>query len=47
MYAELGYSSETPGPTLENRRKAGAEIERKLEGEKEAAKAPKDVLFRY
>ena len=38
----MGYSSEIPGPSFEERRKQGAQIEKLLEGEKEAAKAPKD-----
>jgi len=39
---KLGYSSETPPLSLEDRRKIGANIERILKGEKEAAKAPSD-----
>ena len=39
---ELGYSSTTPGLSLEERKKVGAAVERLLEHEKEAAKAPRD-----
>jgi len=37
---ELGYSSEAPKLSLEERRKAGAYLEERLKGEKDAAKAP-------
>ncbi|CCM05768.1 uncharacterized protein FIBRA_08001 [Fibroporia radiculosa] len=37
---KLGYSSETPPLTIEERRKMGARLEQLLSGEKEAAKAP-------
>jgi hypothetical protein len=37
---EMGYSSEAPEPTLAERRHHGAQIEKKLKGEKEAAGAP-------
>jgi DOPA 4,5-dioxygenase len=40
--AELGYSSEAPQLSLEARRRLGASVERILEGEEEAAKAPLD-----
>ncbi|KAG8853370.1 hypothetical protein FRB96_008160 [Tulasnella sp. 330] len=38
----LGYSSTFQGPSLEERKQAGAAIERALSKEKEAAKAPMD-----
>lgn len=41
--AELGYSSEAPQLSLEARRRLGANVEKILEGEKEAAKAPLDL----
>ena len=39
---ELGYSSEAAKLSLDDRRKIGANIERILKSEKEAAKAPSD-----
>ncbi|KAL4244169.1 DOPA 4,5-dioxygenase [Abortiporus biennis] len=39
---KLGYSTESPGPTLDERKQIGANVERILKGEKEAAKAPSD-----
>ncbi|KII89409.1 hypothetical protein PLICRDRAFT_110062 [Plicaturopsis crispa FD-325 SS-3] len=39
---KLGYSSTAPDFTLEERRKLGANIERILRSEKEAARAPSD-----
>ena len=41
--AELGYSSEAPQLSLEARRRLGANVEKILEGEVEAAKAPLDT----
>lgn len=41
-YLELGYSSEAPRLSLDDRRNIGANIERILKNEKEAAKAPSD-----
>lgn len=38
----LGYSSTRPQPSIEERKKAGAQIEQILRGEKEAARAPTD-----
>jgi len=38
---KMGYSSETEGPTLEERLRAGARVEEILRGEKDAAKAPR------
>jgi len=37
---ELGYSSETPKPSPDERRKMGAKLEEALKGEKDAAQAP-------
>jgi DOPA 4,5-dioxygenase len=42
--AELGYSSDAPQLSLEARRRLGATVERILEGEEEAAKAPLDLI---
>ncbi|KAH8100274.1 DOPA-like domain-containing protein [Cristinia sonorae] len=42
LTTELGYSSTTPGLSLEDRKKIGAHVEHILKGEKEAAKAPSD-----
>jgi DOPA 4,5-dioxygenase len=42
---ELGYSSESPPLSLEARKRLGANIERILKGEEEAAKAPQDLEF--
>lgn len=39
---KLGYSSTNPGPTIEERKKAGAAVEDVLRGEPEAAPAPVD-----
>ncbi|KAI0344999.1 hypothetical protein BDW22DRAFT_1325416 [Trametopsis cervina] len=39
---KLGYSSTAPPLSLEDRKKIGAGVERILQGEKEAAKAPRD-----
>jgi len=39
---KLGYSSTSPGLSLADRRKLGANIEKILKGEKNAAKAPSD-----
>ncbi|KAG8905862.1 hypothetical protein FRB99_008073 [Tulasnella sp. 403] len=39
---KLGYSSEATGPSIEERKTAGAAIEQTLRGEKEAAPAPQD-----
>ncbi|EMD34321.1 hypothetical protein CERSUDRAFT_117200 [Gelatoporia subvermispora B] len=39
---KLGYSSEAPGMSLDDRCKLGAHVEKILKGEKEAAKAPLD-----
>ena len=44
-FTELGYSSEKPPLSLEARKKLGATVERILEGEKEAARAPQDLTF--
>ncbi|KAI0257758.1 DOPA-like domain-containing protein [Gloeopeniophorella convolvens] len=41
---KLGYSSEAPQMSLEARKRLGANVERILEGEKEAAKAPQDPV---
>ncbi|KAG9001591.1 hypothetical protein FRB93_012017 [Tulasnella sp. JGI-2019a] len=38
----LGYSSTWQGPSIEERKKAGAVVEHALRGEKEAARAPTD-----
>ncbi|KAF8265318.1 hypothetical protein EI94DRAFT_1772386 [Lactarius quietus] len=43
-WIELGYSSEAPQLSLEARRRLGENVERILEGEKEAAKAPVDPI---
>ena len=45
LFAELGYSSETPQLSLEARKRLGTNVERILEGEKEAAKAPLDLML--
>ncbi|KAI8999114.1 DOPA-like domain-containing protein [Trametes punicea] len=39
---KLGYSSTAPKLSLEERKRLGANVERVLKGEKEAAKAPSD-----
>ena len=39
---ELGYSSTAPKPSLEERKRIGANVEQILKNEKEAAKAPSD-----
>lgn len=44
LSAELGYSSEAPQLSLESRRRLGASVEKILEGEVEAAKAPMDQI---
>lgn len=41
-FTELGYSSKVPSLSLDARRQLGANVERILEGEKEAARAPED-----
>ncbi|KAH8995808.1 DOPA-like domain-containing protein [Lactarius hatsudake] len=41
---KLGYSSESPQLSLEARKRLGANVEKTLEGEKEAAKAPLDLI---
>ena len=40
IVSELGYSAPGPDLTLEERRSNGANLDRILEGEKEAARAP-------
>ncbi|KAH9020887.1 DOPA-like domain-containing protein [Lactarius hengduanensis] len=42
---KLGYSSELPQLSLEARKRLGANVERTLEGEKDAAKAPLDLIM--
>ena len=42
VFIELGYSSTAPKPSLEERKRIGANVEQILKNEKEAAKAPSD-----
>ena len=39
-YTEMGYSSEMPQPSLTERQHQGAQVEKTLKGEKDAARAP-------
>ena len=42
LFSGVGYSSKAPQPSIEERKAAGARIEKILEGEPEAAPAPSD-----